>query len=66
MTEEKTIFKITIDNNNQFITSIDLSGIEHDEEALRFVHSFLDEYKDEVLQRIRSLKTQVKDEFEEF
>jgi hypothetical protein len=65
MTEEKTIFKISIDNLNQIHTSIDLSSIEDEEDALRFVHSLLDEHKEEVLHLIRKTRTPVEDD-EEF
>ncbi|MDD5650016.1 MAG: hypothetical protein PHF86_06335 [Candidatus Nanoarchaeia archaeon] len=60
--EEKTIFSITLNNKNEIHSNIDLSSIEGEEDALRFIHSLLDEYKQEVLEKIREAKTPVEDD----
>jgi hypothetical protein len=62
MIEDKTIFKISINNNNEIHSSIDLTSVIKEEEALRCIHSLLDEYKQEVLETIREAKISVEDE----
>lgn len=62
----KTIFNISINNQNEIISKIDLTSIIGEEEALRFVHSLLDEYKQEVLEKIRECKTLIEDDEDSF
>jgi len=55
MTEFTTLINISIDNFNTIKASVDLSSIKSNEEALRFVHSLMDEYKQIVLDNIHEL-----------
>lgn len=65
MTEEKTIFKITIDNFNKIKSEIDLESLEGEEEALRFVHSILDEYRQLLIDYLSVSKPMVDDDDED-
>lgn len=62
--EEKTIFSITLNNKNEIRSNMDLSSILGEEDALRFIHSLLDEFKQDVLRKIREIKAPVKEDDE--
>jgi hypothetical protein len=59
--DERTLVQVSIDNCNKIRTSIDLTGIEDEEEALRIVHSILDEHRQNVLDRINEVKHVIDD-----
>ncbi len=63
MHEGKTIFQITLDNTNKFKVYYDISGIEEEEEALRIIHSLLDEYKQATLDQITEIKSSENEQF---
>ena len=54
--EDKTLIRISLSNDNKIRVKIDLSGIEEDEEALRFIHSILDELRENLLEQISTIK----------
>jgi hypothetical protein len=65
--EELTLIQISIDNKNNIRSSLDLTPIEHDEEALRITHSILDEHRQSVLDQINIIKAvkEIEDPFSE-
>ena len=63
--EQRTIVRIALDNQNKFTSFYDLHGVEEDEQALRIVHSLLDELRDDVLKRICSITSEKHQSIEE-
>ena len=55
MMEEKTLIRISIDNNNNIRHEIDIESIDQ-EEPLRIIHSILDEMKIDLIDFINDLK----------
>jgi hypothetical protein len=60
--EERTLVRISISNDNKIKIESDFSGIENDEEALRFIHSIVDELRDNLLDHISEVKQIEEDE----
>jgi hypothetical protein len=65
MDNGKTIIKISLDNFDKLKSSIDLSGIENDEQHLRFIHSIVEELRIFIINRLIQLQEE-KQEDKEF
>lgn len=57
--EERTVVQITVDNNDSIRTSIDLTDLE--ENAVRYIHSILDEMRCQALAALANFKEQRED-----